>query len=608
VFENGSRPRLREGLDLRRSATGARHFLFDAARGLTHFLDERDVLIARAINGRHTVSEIARIAQAQRSDIGLPEVNAFISKLTDNGLLLNGSASTREPAPFVESLGRFDPPAFSIVDDEFEDRTVCDSEPPLVNAKDFELVEDLVGDFARVTQPPQAKPVDDFELLDEPASAPAKLNDDFELLDGPPAPRVTDDFDLLPQSEPQRPPAKAISKLIEAKVVPVSAKELTPLPRFPPPPAITQPKESTLEILRGLSEAPPAPVNIPPSAITAEVTSPLKPFEVPREKPRWMKAAGTATGVLMIAALLPLPGTVEAPSVVLPSPLVEVHAKTSGKLFTVLAETGATVREGQPLAVLDDGEIGARYSAAKKRAEALREKAALMQRGAQPSALRAAEEQVLSKERDLELAKFDLDRRRRAAAHDAGAVGAIRSASNELDARAKELALSKSELEVMRRGRDRDALVKAVNEAASAEAELREIGQALAPLTTLSPISGRVIEAPRGDHLGREVEKDESIFSIADTDHAWIAAIVQEESADGIEIGQPILISIDGVQTLFASTVDSISPPVEADGKRVVRVSAKIGNTGALVAPEMGGRAEITTGRKMLISKLLSRL
>ncbi len=281
-------------------------------------------------------------------------------------------------------------------------------------------------------------------------------------------------------------------------------------------------------------------------------------------------------------------GTVEAKVV------VQVGAKITGRLVTVLVDQGHAVEPGQILARLDDAEIRAevrRRDAALRAAEAqLRDllagarseevaearanvahaQAQLddLRAGSRPPEIEELQERLKSAtatrilaERDLQrmqglwarelIAAQDLDRARQAyevaAAQERGARQTLRLALD--GARTDQITAARHQLTAFQQRLDLVLAGPRPEQVAAARAQVREaqaavaVAQAqVADTAVVSPFTGYVVS--RELEPGSTVNPGTPIFKIADPETAWVTVYVDERDTGGLAVGDPAEITL----------------------------------------------------------------
>jgi RND family efflux transporter MFP subunit len=107
---------------------------------------------------------------------------------------------------------------------------------------------------------------------------------------------------------------------------------------------------------------------------------------------------------------------------------------------------------------------------------------------------------------------------------------------------------------VAQRGLAAKDLDTAVANAASAEAELQLAEVAAENTTVKSPVDGIIVQ--KATEEGNIIEPGQTLLTVVDIDHAWIAANIEETAVGAVKVGQPVHISIDEGGTLKGKVIE----------------------------------------------------
>jgi membrane fusion protein (multidrug efflux system) len=122
--------------------------------------------------------------------------------------------------------------------------------------------------------------------------------------------------------------------------------------------------------------------------------------------------------------------------------------------------------------------------------------------------------------------------------------------------------------------------------AGGADADERLAELALEHCTLTSPFDGVVLQ--KATEVGNQLEAGQAAVTVADMDHAWIAANVEETDAGRLKAGQPVGVSVDEGGSLGGSLLEvrdatlstfSLIPSENSSGnfvKLVQRVPVKV--------------------------------
>jgi HlyD family secretion protein len=233
-------------------------------------------------------------------------------------------------------------------------------------------------------------------------------------------------------------------------------------------------------------------------------------------------------------------GTVEAKLA------VNVSAKVTGRLVSVLVDQGDLVRAGHVLARLDQAEHLAQVAQAEATVQRARltvaaQEVAVRKAGAGVHAAEAAVGRLRATE---SLARVNAERWRQL--HQEGGVARV-----EMDVRVTEAAAAGEELkslEAQRRAAQEEvAVVQATlamlrQEVRAAEAALAATRARAADTEIRSPLDGVVVS--RDLEAGATAAPGVSILKIADPRTAWVTVHVDEREVGGLAVGQPAEVAL----------------------------------------------------------------
>jgi cobalt-zinc-cadmium efflux system membrane fusion protein len=223
----------------------------------------------------------------------------------------------------------------------------------------------------------------------------------------------------------------------------------------------------------------------------------------------------------------------------------EVGAPTQGRIVTLHATLGQTVRTGAPLATIESGELGrARSDAAAAQAR-------------------------------LTLAQRTLERRRALNVERIVPLREVQEAENEVAAAEQQLRSAQGSLQAL-----------------GASRELS--GDSATRLTVVAPSSGTVVE--RSAVLGQVVDPSATLFKIADLSTLWLTVHAFERDAMGVRIGETVRIAFAAMPgRTFSGKVSFIGHTVESDS-RTVPIRVDLPNPGTILRPGMSATASLPVG------------
>ena len=103
--------------------------------------------------------------------------------------------------------------------------------------------------------------------------------------------------------------------------------------------------------------------------------------------------------------------------------------------------------------------------------------------------------------------------------------------------------------------------------------------------------------------LGAPVKRGDVLFEIAPLDEYRVVLKVDERDIEGLEIGQPGLLTLSSMPgDELALVIESITPVTTAeDGRNFFRVEAALGGEGARLRPGMEGVAKVNIDERRLL-------
>jgi cobalt-zinc-cadmium efflux system membrane fusion protein len=128
--------------------------------------------------------------------------------------------------------------------------------------------------------------------------------------------------------------------------------------------------------------------------------------------------------------------------------------------------------------------------------------------------------------------------------------------------------------------------------------------------TLAAPIAGVVIR--RAASIGKLVGVEETLFEVVDTSTMWAAIDVPEDQLGAVALGQPVVVTVDGLgDRQFLGTISYIAPEIDAR-TRTARARAALPNPDGALRANMFARTRIVTaaGKPTIVvpSKAIQRI
>ncbi|HXG95166.1 MAG TPA: efflux RND transporter periplasmic adaptor subunit [Blastocatellia bacterium] len=259
-----------------------------------------------------------------------------------------------------------------------------------------------------------------------------------------------------------------------------------------------------------------------------------------------------------------------------------VSAKVPGRLHSISVDLGSVVRQGQPIAQLEQQDYKLRLQQAEAALAQARARVGLSPDGKDEHVDPEQTASVQQARAVLDEAKLKLDR-----ANSLFKQGVISRAQLDAAEAEHKVAVSRYQ-DAVEEIRNRQALVM------QRRSELEIARQQLADSTVYAPFDG-VIQEKRAS-IGEYLAAGAPIVTLVRMDPLRLRVEVPERESRNIHQGQEVRVTVEGDQTVYTGRIARISPAISAQN-RVLIVEAEVRNTGAL-RPGSFARAEIVTDER----------
>ncbi len=286
-------------------------------------------------------------------------------------------------------------------------------------------------------------------------------------------------------------------------------------------------------------------------------------YEVARVELRTVERTITTTGSLLPLDRTPL-------SVIVP-----------GRLSTIAVDLGSFVRQGEPIAQVDDSDYRLRV----KQSEA-----AMWQARAQVGLPLEGDEDIVDVEGSSTVQEAK------------AVLGEARANRERIEALSDEGILSASELETataafkVASSRYAEALEQARTRVAQLQqrrAEYRIAQKQLADTLIVAPYDGAVQE--RLANVGEYLAVGAPVVTFVRTDPLRLRVEVSEREAPRVKIGQPVRVTLEGDTNVYFGAVKRLSPAI-VEGSRTMVVEADVPSQGRLRPGTFARAGIVTTG------------
>lgn len=247
---------------------------------------------------------------------------------------------------------------------------------------------------------------------------------------------------------------------------------------------------------------------------------------------------------------------------------VDLGFRVEGRIARVLADEGDTVRQGQPLACLDDDLLRQQRDQAAAGLAGRKADLARLERGYRVEEIAQARASVAAAAAVAENARINLNRVAAMRASNAVSQKELdnaRSASKESGAR---LRSAQDQLAMLLSGyREEDVLAQRAAVAAAA-AELARAEIRLQDAILIAPQKGVILTRAR--EAGAIVQAGQTVYTLTLTDPVWLRAYVDEPNLGRVKPGMAVRVAVDAAPgKTFPGTVGFISPTAEFTPKTV---------------------------------------
>ena len=240
----------------------------------------------------------------------------------------------------------------------------------------------------------------------------------------------------------------------------------------------------------------------------------------------------------------------------------DVAGSVPARVERILVEEGATVKEGDTLAVLSQTGLPQDIQQRRSRLSAAESELADLVRGARPAELDRARAELRSTQSEAERTAADSVRLARLLA-----AGAISQSAFDASANAARVAGARRDaagdaLRLLEQGARPDRIAAARAAVATARAQLAMGEAAAGDLVLTAPVDGQVMakHAEPGEVLAAGVP----VLSLGDARHAWVRVYVNAPVFAAIKVGDVVPITIDGLDgETFEGRVTALATAAE---------------------------------------------
>jgi membrane fusion protein, multidrug efflux system len=283
---------------------------------------------------------------------------------------------------------------------------------------------------------------------------------------------------------------------------------------------------------------------------------------------------------VVAAAQEHVPRTVTVTGTVAADEQVLLGTKVAGRLQELTVDLGSRVRKGQTVARIDPGDYRLRVEQAEAALQQVRARLGLRVEGGDDHV--DPEQTALVRQTRAVLDEARLTRERSDRLMEQGFI-----ARSQVDAAIAALAVAE--------GRYQDAIEEVRNRQAllaQRRSELELARQQLADTALVSPIDGAVSQ--RQASIGEYLAPGSPVATLVRLHPLRLRAAVPEREAHGVQVGQPVRVTVEGSDEQHTGRVARISPAIQ-EQNRTLTIEAEIPNVQGVLRPGSFARASIVT-------------
>jgi len=320
--------------------------------------------------------------------------------------------------------------------------------------------------------------------------------------------------------------------------------------------------------------------------------------------------------ICAVAGLAYLPGHLHkqrAEQVLKVSGNIEAHQsdlsfKIQGRIEKLPVEEGARVEAGAVIARLDDDDYRQQIAADEATLELREAQLALSEAGSRPEDIKAAQQNMLDAEADLELKKIDVKRKDDLYKRDAISAETHDIAVTSLKRAEAGYERSKQLYEEIAGGTRKEQIAIDRQTVNQARENLRLSRIKLGYTVLRAPVAGVIVT--REAELGEVVSPGTPVVTLADLDDVWLRAYVSETDLGRIHLGQMVPVTTDtypgknysGRLSFISSTAEFTPKSIQTQKERVTlvyRIKIDLPNREHELKPGMPADALLESGTRL---------
>ncbi|MDD5434532.1 MAG: efflux RND transporter periplasmic adaptor subunit [Nitrospira sp.] len=247
---------------------------------------------------------------------------------------------------------------------------------------------------------------------------------------------------------------------------------------------------------------------------------------------------------------------------------VDMGFPFQGRITTLLAEEGDTVKKGDRLAILDSTELEGQTEQNRAVLSETKVRFDELKTGSRPQELQQARANLDSAEAELDKAKRDFERA--ASLYKNGSIPPQQMdyAKSILDIAVSQHRKAAETLSLVKEGPRKEEIMAADSRVRQVRAALKIAEKRLKDTVLYAPVSGVVLK--RNSEAGEIASAGIPVYTIGDLENPWIKIYIKEDKLGLIKLGQKAEIKVDSYpDKTFEGRVSYISSEAEFTPRNV---------------------------------------
>lgn len=246
----------------------------------------------------------------------------------------------------------------------------------------------------------------------------------------------------------------------------------------------------------------------------------------------------------------------------------DIRSQVTGEVKDIRFEEGQLVKKGDLLCILDDEKLTLQLGQIQAGLEGLQAKLRLYQKGTKKELIAVARNLMEAAEKELELAKINIERMTRLLEQGAIPKNQKEEADLRLKAAQENFENSEENYRLALRGREEEEIEIVEAEIKNLKAQEQLIRRQIQDTQVISPVNGFL--ETRHIEIGELAMPATMLFSLIDLEKTYVKAYVPEKYLGKVKIGTELEVVCDSYpDDVFKGKVDFISDQAEFAPKNI---------------------------------------